>query len=106
MFDARRGMEQPGGTACNRPAASCTLNGAGASVVWQARLCRRPTGRSTRCQWPLVSVGVALSELRGHAETRVDTSPGAALAYVEPYGGAAGALVLYCFVGAIGTIVV
>jgi hypothetical protein len=29
-------------------------------LFWQARLCRRPTGRSTRCQWPLVSFGVAL----------------------------------------------
>jgi hypothetical protein len=46
-LDARRGVEQRGVTACNRLAASCTLNGAGASVVWQARLCRRPTGRST-----------------------------------------------------------
>jgi hypothetical protein len=39
-----------------------------------------------------------------HAETRVDTGPDAAP--WSPYGGETGALVLYCFVGAIGTIVV
>jgi hypothetical protein len=44
-------------------------------------------------------------ELRVHAGTRVDTSPDAALAYVEPLWGRDGALVLYYFVGAIGTIV-